>query len=339
MRTLNAVKSSGRTIVALLALMMAGGTYADATSISYQGYLTDSGGVALDAPVQIGIRIFDGGSTLLYEETHTGVEVHNGLFRIAIGTGTPLFGSFEAGLFQGSGRATDLEIEIDGETLAPRRPLRSVPHAQASQDATTLEGLEAGDFLILDTLQVQNVAGGTLVVNGIQGNVETSGDYGYDAPRTYRYAVTADRFVPEWPDRDTWILASGGGLYRYAANTDNQRSYAGFNLPAGAVPTKLYCHYYDANQVGTITFLFARFLYRVAGEPATVALLGTLDTDSTFPGSTTEVRTASINTVSVNLPAGTPLMIDLQFTTNSATTSLRFYGCDVEYTLDRVSSP
>ena len=332
-------RTTRRTILAALIAMIALTAHAVPASISYQAYLTDSQGAAVTGTVQIGLRLFSAGGALLYEEAHADVEVSAGLFELAIGTGAPVSGVFTASLFAGADPADEMELEIDGETLLPRRPFESAAYAQNAQDSELLGGSPASSFLSLEATGTQTVAGGVLVIDGIAGDVQTSGDYRFETPRTYLHVVSPDRFVPQVSDVGDWALGNQSGMYRYALTTTTVRSYAGLNLPVGAIPRRLYCHYYDPNIVGTIAFLFARLQYRLPGTPGTIASYGVVNTDSVFPTTSTEVRTSSVPLTTAAVPAGVPLLIDLQWRVDNVTSSLRFYGCDVEYTLDRVSSP
>ena len=341
MNTSDSIRFAGRILLAGLSATTSFAAHADAGTTAYQGYLTSTQGVAITDTVEVAARIYDGTGVLLYGETHADIAVTQGLFRIAIGSGAPYSGVFDAGLFQGAAPAAELEIAINGETLAPRRPLRSVPYAQAASradDADTLEGSPREDFVIRDSGGIQTIADGAFVIDGVADSVETAGDYRYGTPRTYRYAVTADRFAAGGFSQD-WNLEDQLGFYRYTLSTATQRSHAGLNLPAGARPTRFMCHYYDANTFATIEFLFARLKYRVPDEPSAYQSVASLQADSVFPTSSTDVRTSSVNLGGFELPAGAPLQIELQYRVDNGSSALRFYGCDVEYTLDRVSSP
>jgi hypothetical protein len=92
-------------------------------TISYQGYLTDDAGQPLTGPVAVTFRLFaqlaDG--TEAWSESHPTVNLDEGHFAVALGSITALPADFSQPLF--------LEIEVAGETLSPRLPLRAVPYA------------------------------------------------------------------------------------------------------------------------------------------------------------------------------------------------------------------
>lgn len=126
-----------------------------ALEVNYQGVLTDSADAPLNATVGIAIRIYDDATagTLLYSESHSGVMVINGLFSLSLGGGLPTLGTFDASLFATGGRW--LEVEVDGETLAPRQAFLSVPYAA---NADTLDGLDSSAFALGEDL-ASEVAG------------------------------------------------------------------------------------------------------------------------------------------------------------------------------------
>ncbi len=105
---------------------------------NFQGLLTDASGSALAGPVDIGIGFFDQlvDGTALYSEEHPAVALTDGVFDILLGTGSSVVGSYDAALFAEANRW--LEVTIDGETLAPRQPVNSVPYAFQVSEASVL---------------------------------------------------------------------------------------------------------------------------------------------------------------------------------------------------------
>ncbi len=93
-----------------------------------QGRLLDPAGNPRVGPVDMRVRIFGSpapasGEPTLYEEEHLGVALVDGIFDVALGAGSPLVGTFEAGLFAEANRY--VEFVVNGETLSPRQPLGS----------------------------------------------------------------------------------------------------------------------------------------------------------------------------------------------------------------------
>ncbi len=105
---------------------------------AYQGRLTDAVGAPLVGLVDLQLRIFDVpvAGTALYMEDHAGVVLDdNGAFTVRLGTGSQKVGTFDGALFSGVNRY--LEVVVDGETLAPRQAVGSVPYALVAEDVVT----------------------------------------------------------------------------------------------------------------------------------------------------------------------------------------------------------
>jgi hypothetical protein len=125
--------------------------------LAYQGQLLDASGNPPVAPT-IEARIFEGpvGGTALFAEEHAAVAVGpDGRFELAIGTGAPITGALDAALFSKPDRY--LELAVNGEVLSPRQPMRSVPFAQRSGEASQVSGVPvfevvAGNGQVLGTL-------------------------------------------------------------------------------------------------------------------------------------------------------------------------------------------
>ena len=104
--------------------------------MTYQGYLTDSGGTALDGSYTLTFRIYDAstGGTKYWEESHSGVGVNSGYFAVTLGSqGTPLGPS----VFEGDNRY--IEVSVNGEAPLPRQRFAVGPLRTAG-----LPGLECG---------------------------------------------------------------------------------------------------------------------------------------------------------------------------------------------------
>lgn len=122
--------------------------------INYQGYLTDSSGTAISGSVNMVFSIFDAssnGTRVWGPETHTGVQVRDGVFSVLLGSkGTGITASF---LDDGAW----LEIKVNGETLAPRDKLAAVPYAVlASQALTVPDGAISTSKLNIDSYLPMN---------------------------------------------------------------------------------------------------------------------------------------------------------------------------------------
>jgi hypothetical protein len=106
-------------------------------TISFQGYLTDPAGAAVDNPTPglvMKFALWDagtGGVRVWGEETHTGVPVNKGLYNVILGSaGLPLDIAFD--------KAYYLEVIISGETLLPRIALTSSAYSISSVNAVNI---------------------------------------------------------------------------------------------------------------------------------------------------------------------------------------------------------
>jgi hypothetical protein len=110
--------------------------------LSYQGYLADSTGQAIDDSLDMIFAIYSdvtGGLELWTESLEVGI--HQGSFDILLGTANPIPDS----VF----RSEDprwLQVSVEGEDLAPRTRLSSVPYAySASWSDSALRALDANN--------------------------------------------------------------------------------------------------------------------------------------------------------------------------------------------------
>lgn len=109
-----------------------------------QGILTDTAGAPIDGAVDVIFRIYDAETdgTMLFEETHAGLQVEAGLFTAYLGTFTTL----DLGIFGGS---LWLGVTVDADPEMPRFLLGTSPYAAFAQvcgDASSLGGLGSADF-------------------------------------------------------------------------------------------------------------------------------------------------------------------------------------------------
>jgi len=101
------------------------------TLINYQGFLTDPNGTALNGPQDITFRLYDveSGGLPLWTETHTSVNVQNGLFNVLLGgvdslTATDLEGE----------RFLAIKVGTDAE-MGTRMRLASVAYSLQAEQA------------------------------------------------------------------------------------------------------------------------------------------------------------------------------------------------------------
>ena len=109
----------------LIAALLAAGTglgdvRVDAVpgQMNLQGYLTDNAGDPVDERVELGVKIYRGGS-VQWQETGA-CTVRSGLFHKVLGSET----SIPASVFE-PGTECELEVAVEGQTLEPRVALTS----------------------------------------------------------------------------------------------------------------------------------------------------------------------------------------------------------------------
>ena len=125
--------------------------------MNYQGYLTDDAGVPLTGAYDVVFRLYDVGNTLLWEETHGGVQVSEGLFTVLLGGTTAL----DPTILGADG--VELEMEVDTEILNPRVPVVAVGYSivAALAESVGLDGVDSAairDDSIVDA-DINTVAG------------------------------------------------------------------------------------------------------------------------------------------------------------------------------------
>lgn len=130
-------------------------------SISYQGHLTNAGGIDLNDDLPIEVRLYDSliagmgsgvdNSHVIYAEMHPAVHVEDGIFRLKIGEGAPLDAKWTELPIDALATKENvyLELWIDGERLSPRQRMGSVPavikaqHAKYADELTTIPTITA----------------------------------------------------------------------------------------------------------------------------------------------------------------------------------------------------
>ena len=108
----------------VLVIIIAIACFADIPgTLNYQGKLTDPDGVAISGDRAVEFRIYnvETGGTALWSESHPAVAISHGLFDVPLGTITPLNLPFDEPYW--------VEIVVEGETMAPRQALNTVPYA------------------------------------------------------------------------------------------------------------------------------------------------------------------------------------------------------------------
>ncbi|MDM8543868.1 hypothetical protein QUF90_22565 [Desulfococcaceae bacterium HSG9] len=112
---------------AIVLFMVSVAWSAPPTTISYQGFLTDSSGNPITSSVDMNVGFYNivSGGTSIYTETHSGVTVSAGQFNILLGGGTS-----PSGAFPDFTDALWIAVTVAGQTMSPRIPMSAVPYAR-----------------------------------------------------------------------------------------------------------------------------------------------------------------------------------------------------------------
>ncbi len=261
-------------------------------TMNYQGYLTDAGGHAVNDTLDFTVSLWDdptSGTQVWGPETHSNVDVANGLFSLVLGSNV----TFDVSdLYQ----ALYLEIEVDGTTL-PRQPLRGVPYAMTLAPGATISGED-------DTRPTVSInQNGENFGLWVQEDGSTV-DYGLGADKIYSdegYASGADSYL--------WVpgsLAYTSGPVGSANFTPQSSGILEVDcigtgsiplyIPV-AVPSRLYGH--------NVVVEEARVYYRVdnAGSPVYLSRVRKLLADGTAEEIATELNDqASTTYTSFSVP-------------------------------------
>ncbi len=129
-----------------LAIFVAHGAIPQA--ITYQGWLTDdTGSPVADGNYSLTFKIYDAasGGTSLWSETHPSVAVAGGLFKVQLGSVTPITPAFDAPYW--------LEVQVgSGSPQTPRIELSTVPYSFMAMDADHVDGFDASATPTANTL-------------------------------------------------------------------------------------------------------------------------------------------------------------------------------------------
>lgn len=131
------------------------------TTIDFQGRLHDSGGNPVNATLNITFAIYDveAGGVPFWAETHTAVDVLDGLFQVTLGTYTPVDPSFFAA---SDSRWLGIQVGSEAE-MSPRTKFSSVGYALQSGGASNVWTL-SGDHIYYNA---GNVGIGTTIPSAL----------------------------------------------------------------------------------------------------------------------------------------------------------------------------
>jgi len=152
--------SRARMVLSVLIFLCLGQlTQAQTTSFTYQGKLSDNGGLA-NGSYDMQFKLFDTatvgtGTQLGSNVTLSAVQVTNGIFTVQL--------DFGAGVFPGASRFLEIAVKQSGgasfTVLAPRQPVSSNPYAIRSLNSMAADGLSVACVNCVTSSQILNVQG------------------------------------------------------------------------------------------------------------------------------------------------------------------------------------
>ena len=141
----------------LFLLILCGTAFAQTTSFTYQGRLTDSGNSA-NGNYDLQFALWDnssGGAQIGSTQAVNSVAVNAGIFTVTL--------DFGVSAFPGANRFLEISVRPAGSgsftTLAPRQQISSTPYAIRTLSATTADGLSSACVACVQDSQINQVAG------------------------------------------------------------------------------------------------------------------------------------------------------------------------------------
>ena len=141
------------TTIAII-LLVASGTFATVPNqINFQGTLTDSAGNPITDTRQMDFAIYttETGGSPLWSETHSSVEIVDGLFRVQLGSVTPVPSS----LFDGSLLWLGIQVSPDVQELTPRQSLVTIPYSYKTANADSADFADNATSRMLYLLHIR----------------------------------------------------------------------------------------------------------------------------------------------------------------------------------------
>src|SRR5436853_3989818 len=138
-------------------LLAATSAFAQTSSVTYQGRLTD-GGAAANGNYDLQFAVVDslsGGTQIGSTQTLNTVAVSNGVFTVTL--------DFGANSFPGANRFLEISARLSGAgsftLLTPRQPITATPYAVRSANASSADGLSGSCNGCVTDTNITGVAG------------------------------------------------------------------------------------------------------------------------------------------------------------------------------------
>jgi hypothetical protein len=287
--------------------------------VSFQGRLSNAGTTAPNGSYDMLFKFYDAATngTLLLTDRHLApanpVTVSSGLYSVFLGGGEIVAGS-ESNLWNVFLRHPQVYLGIsvasEGE-MTPRLLLTHTPYAVRAEDALTISGKSATQF-------VQVASNGSATI---------SGSYRFSAAKTNRVTLGPADFKPRHPSEEQFILWG----YPWKTNrhylictreTGFSTFHAEVHVPEGAILTKLVSYVYDVDSARNSILNLARcsLFGHLGPDPVYLVTNNSMDNQVRVERPLNEVVNTTTNhyVLSLQLPWS-----DL---------GMQFLGAQVEYT-------
>lgn len=326
------------TTVALVLLCHTARADPEYARVSFQGKLANTNGAAVaDGGCDMVFNFHDAasGGTLLLSDRHVApdraVLVSGGLYSVLLGGGDIVAGA-ESNLWNVflNHPAVYLGVSVNSEPeMTPRLLLARVPYAVRAEDALTLGGKAASQF-------VQVTSNGNTTVSGtmsVLGNIVTSGRHFFSTPKTGRVTLGPADFVPRHPFEEQYILWG----YPWKTNrhylvctmqSGSATFHADVHVPEGATITRVISYIWDVDSARTSVLNLARCSLNghLGYDPVYLASIDSVDNQIRVQTTLSEV----VNTTASHY------VLSLRLFQSDA--GMQFFGAQVEYTYNELKN-
>ena len=216
----------------LLALIMPAAVFAQTTSFTYQGRLTE-GGMAANGNYDLQFALFDsasGGAQIGATQTVNMVVVSGGIFAVTL--------DFGVNAFPGANRFLEIGVRSPSggsfTTLSPRQQISSTPYAIHTLSATTADALSSACAGCVQDSQISSVAGSKVtgvVSNAANATNATNATTATTATNaTQLGGVAASQYVQTNDSRLTDARPPTPGSSNYIQNNPASTQSGSFNI-------------------------------------------------------------------------------------------------------------
>src|SRR5947209_4723934 len=208
--------------MALAFLLVANSAFAQGSSFTYQGRLTD-GGAAANGIYDLQFVLFDSassGAQIGSTQTLNSVLVSAGVFSVTL--------DFGANSFNGANRFLEISARPSGAgsftLLTPRQQVTATPYAIRSVNASAADALSSTCAGCVQDTQINSVSG-----NKVSGTVASATN------ATQLGGIAASQYVQTSDSRLSDARPPTTGSANYIQNSSNQQSSTNFNISGNGV--------------------------------------------------------------------------------------------------------